>query len=367
VPLTFTPSAAMSVGVEMELQLLDPETLDLLPAAPRLLERLGGSARAKPELFQSMLEIDTDICANAAEARRDLEATVARLREVCAAEGVRLASTGSHPFALHRERLLFPDERYAQLIDRNEWVARRLMIFGLHVHVGMRDGEHATQLLNGILPYLPHLLALSASSPFWQGSDTGLASSRTIVFEASPTAGHPCTYPTWKAFEALYDAMLAANAIRSIKDVWWDVRPHPDFGTVEVRVCDGVPSVAKTACVVALVHALFAWLDARHSAGERFAPPSPWILRENKWRASRWGLDARFVLDDSGRSAHARDEFEHLLVALAPVAARQGAADEFAGLPELLARPSYAHQREVFRCGGSCREVARAVAGEFEG
>jgi carboxylate-amine ligase len=357
----------MSVGVEVELQLVDPETFDLTPAAPRLLEQLGDLPRIKPEIFQSMIEVNTGICANAAEARRDLEATVTRLRAACRAEGVRLASAGSHPFALHRERLLFPDDRYVDLIDRNRWVARRLMIFGLHVHVGMRDGEHATQLLNGALHYLPHLLALSASSPFWQGSDTGLASSRTIVFEASPTAGHPCTYPTWKAFEAFYDAMIASNAIRSIKDIWWDVRPHPDFGTVEVRICDGVPSLTRTAQVVALVHALFAWLDARHQAGERFSPPTPWIVRENKWRASRFGLDARFVLDDSGRSAHARDEFEHLATALGPVAAVQSASEEFAGLPYLLAHPSYEHQREVFRRTGSCREVARALVEEFEG
>jgi carboxylate-amine ligase len=357
----------MSVGVEIELQLVDPDTLDLTPAAPRLLQRLADAPHIKPELFQSMIEINTGICANAAEARRDLDATVARLREVCAVERVRLASAGSHPFAQHRDRVPFPGERYAQLIDRNKWVARRLMVFGLHVHVGMRDGEHATQLLNGALHYLPHLLALSASSPFWQGSDTGLASSRTIVFEALPTAGHPCTFPTWKAFESFYDAMLASNAIGSIKDIWWDVRPHPDFGTVEVRICDGVPSVAKTTCVVALVHALFAWLDARHEAGERFNPPAPWILRENKWRASRWGLEARFVLDDSGRSAHARDEFDHLQAALAPVAAGQGAAAEFAGLPELLACPSYANQRGVFQHARSCRDVARALVEEFEG
>ncbi len=364
-PLAFASSPTMSVGAELELQLIEPTGLDLTPAAPRLFERLAGDPRIKPELFQSMVEVCTGVCAGAAEVRADLETVVARLRAACVEEGVVLAGAGSHPFAKHRDRLVSDAERYQNLIDRNRWVARRLIIFGLHVHVGMRDGEHAMQLLNGMLHYLPHLLAVSASSPYWQGSDTGLCSSRITIFEALPTAGHPCTFPSWRAFEHFYDAMVSAQGIGSIKDIWWDIRPHPDYGTVEIRICDGLPSVAEAATVVALVHALFAWLNQRHDAGERFTAPAYWILRENKWRASRWGLDARFVLDESGRSAHAREEFAHLLTALAPIAAAQGAAEDFGRLPVLLQRPSYDRQRAVFEEKGSLEAVTRSLVEEF--
>ncbi len=365
-PLAFTPSPAMTMGVELELQLIDPGSFDLTPAAPRLLEQLAGDPNVKPELFQSMIEINTGICANAADARRDLAATVRRVRAAALGVGAVLASAGSHPFARHRDRLLFPAERYDMLIDRNRWVARRLMIFGLHVHVGMRGGEHAVQMLNGALHYLPHALALSASSPYWQGADTGLASSRTTVFEALPTGGHPCTYASWEGFERLYDAMIASKAITSIKDLWWDIRPHPEFGTVEVRICDGLPSVRQTAAMAALLHALFGWLDERHAAGERFAPPAEWVLRENKWRASRWGLEADLVLDQGGRYAALRGEVERLLEVLAPIAAAQGAAEPFADVAGIAARPSYERQREVFAREGTCEAVARSLVAEFE-
>lgn len=364
-PLEFTPSAGASVGVELELQILDPGTLDLTPAAPRLLERLAGDSRVKPEIFQSMLEVCTGVCANAAEAKRDLAATLGKLHEACREEGVRLASAGSHPFAVHRERLLYPAERYVELVDRNRWIARRLMIFGLHVHLGMRDGPRAWQVLNGLLAYLPHLLACSASSPFWQGSDTGLASSRITIFEALPTAGHPCTFADWDAFVRFCDALVASRAIRSIKDIWWDIRPHPDYGTVEIRICDEPPTLREIGAVVALAHALGSWLDARAESGERFLPPADWIIRENKWRASRWGLEAEFVADETGRTVPAREAIEQLVEELEPVARGQGAAEELAGVVPMLARPSYVRQREVMEREANLVAVARSVADEF--
>lgn len=364
-PLHFTPSPQLTLGVETELQVVDPANLDLTPAAPRLFERLGGDAHIKPEIFRSMVEINTGICTSAGEARRDLAAAVARLRAACDVEGVTLAGAGSHPFARHRDRLVYPAERYEQLIDRNRWIARRLMIFGLHVHLGMPSGDRAAQVINGLLWYLPHLLAMSASSPFWQGSDTGLASSRITVFEALPTAGHSCTYESWAEFEALYSAMTDARAVTSIKDIWWDLRPHPDFGTVEIRICDGLPTLLETVAVVAFAHALAAKLLAEAEAGESRTPPPYWVLRENKWRASRWGLEADLVLDGSGRTAPILSELERLASELEPVAAGQGAAAEFAGLKELLARPSYRRQRNVFEAEGSFEAVTRQLIEEF--
>lgn len=363
--LPFTPSSSLTLGVEIEVQVIDPQTLDLTPAAPRLFSRLGDDPHIKAELFQSMVEINTGVCRNAGEARRDLLGVMARLRWACAEEGVVLAAAGSHPFAKHRERLVYPAERYANLIDRNAWIARRLMIFGVHFHLGMPDGERAWQVLNGLLWYLPHLLALSASSPFWQGSDTGLASSRITIFEALPTAGHPCTFPDYAAFEKFYDAMIASRGIASVKDLWWDIRPHPDYGTVEIRICDGAATLAEAVTLAALAHALAAKLLARVEAEGRIAPPPEWILRENKWRASRWGLDANLMLDTNGRSAPLRDEIERLAAELEPVARSQRALDELRGLTAMLRRPSYQRQRAVFDEQKSLEAVARALVEEF--
>ena len=366
-PLQFTPSDPLTLGVELELQLIDAESRDLTPAAPQLLERLGGaSANIRPELFRAMLEVSTGICRDVTEVRRDLDAVLAEVRQAADALGLRLASAGSHPFARHRERLVYPAERYQGLIDRNRWVARRLMVFGLHVHVGMRSGEHAMATINGLLPHLPHLLALSASSPFWQGSDTGLASSRTTIFEALPTAGHPCTFRDWAEFERVHDAMIAARAITSIKDIWWDIRPHPDYGTVEVRICDGLPSLGETTALVALVHALCARLAEQYAAGERWAPPPEWVLRENKWRASRWGRDADVLLDAEGRTRPLREDLACLVSELEPYAARVGAAAGLAVAQEMLTRaPSYERQRALFARHGSLLPVTDSLIAEL--
>jgi carboxylate-amine ligase len=365
VALAFRPSAAPTLGVEVELQVVDRATLDLTPAAPRLFDRLAGEEHVKPEIFQSMVEVDTGICANAVEAARDLAAAVARLRAACETEGVTLAAAGSHPFARHRDRLVYPAERYAQLIDRNRWIARRLMIFGLHVHLGMPSGERAVEVLNGLLWHLPHLLALSASSPFWQGSDTGLASSRITVFEALPTAGHPCTFGSWAEFQALFDAMATSHAVTSIKDIWWDLRPHPEYGTVEIRICDGLPTLGETVALVSLAHALAGKLLRDAEAGRTLAPPPYWVLRENKWRASRWGLEADLVLDAHGHSAPLKQEVERLVAELEPVAEAQGAGEAFRRLPALIARPSYERQRATFAEQGSLEAVARVLVEEF--
>jgi carboxylate-amine ligase len=217
-----------------------------------------------------------------------------------------------------------------------------------------------------MLPYLPHLLALSASSPFWQGSDTGLASSRITIFEALPTAGHPCTFRDWQDFEAVYDAMRRSGAIRSIKDVWWDIRPHPDFGTIELRVCDGLPTLRETIALVGVMHSLCAWLDARYADGERPQPPSMWTLRENKWRASRWGFDAEVILADDGRTRPLREELGELFGHLAPWAARCGAGPALATAAEMLAQPpSYERQRALFARHGSLVPVTDALIAEL--
>ena len=351
----------------MELQLIDRKTHDLTATAMEVFELLGSEGpRIKPELFQAMIELNTGICRTIDDVRRDLTDTLARLRQVTSKLGVEFASSGSHPFAKHRERILYPAERYQALIDRNRWIAQRLMIFGLHVHVGMRDGDHAIAMMNAISHYYPHLLALSASSPFWQGSDTGLASSRITIFEALPTAGHPCLFTDWEGFEAFYDAMVRSRAIKNVKDIWWDIRPHPDFGTLEIRVCDALPTLSETLALVSLTHCLLTWLDGEYREGKKFAPPPDWILRENKWRASRWGIEAEIVVDAAGRTRPLHEDIPHLLHILEPIASGNGCKHELFYIEEMLrVGLSYQRQRKVFKQSSSFEEVVSSLIDEF--
>jgi carboxylate-amine ligase len=367
-PVPFTHSPELSLGVELELQLLDRETRDLSPVSGNVLELLGRDhPNVRPEIYQSMLEVSTGVCRDVGQVRRELEATLAQVRGACETLGVALASSGSHPFARYSERIIYPAERYENLIDRNRWVARRLLIFGMHVHVGARDGAHAMALINGLIPYLPHVLALSASSPFWLGVDTGLASSRITIFEALPTAGHPCVFDTWAEFERTFDAMVASHAIKSVKDIWWDIRPSPDYGTVEVRIADCPPTLSETIAIVALLHSLCAWIDEeyRQPTGRLRTQPY-WGVRENKWRASRWGLDAEAVVDDRGQTVLLREDLEAIELDLAPHAERIGALAELKGLERPLRQGgSYERQRRVHQREGSLVAVVDALIQEL--
>jgi carboxylate-amine ligase len=367
-PLDFTPSPSMSLGVEIELQLIDPISRDLTPAAPALFDRLGTMASIKPELFRSMVEIATGVCPDVAAVREQLGAALATLRSNCRELGVVVAGGGAHPFAKYRDRVPYPRRRYEGVIEREQWIARRLCIFGLHLHLGMRDGDHAIRMMNALLPYAPLLLALSAASPFWEGSDTGLADTRVTVFESLPTAGVPPTFDRWSDFEATYDALMRTASIRSIKDLWWDIRPHPDLGTLEVRICDTPQTLEEIAAVVAFGQCLAAWLEEEGRAGgEPPARPGALWLRQNKWRVARHGLDAEIVIDNGARVAPARAEIERLLIALEPVARHLGVADELARAGLILTTGAgYARQRAAFRRTGSLIAVADLLISELE-
>jgi carboxylate-amine ligase len=350
-PVHFKPSTALTLGVEVEVQLIDWRTHDLCPAAPRILERLGGeSDRIKAEIFQSMLEVNTGICHNVSEVQRDLESAFARLREAAAAVDVELAVAGTHPFARYDQRVLFPGERYRYLLEFRQWFARRLLIFGQHVHVGMRDGDHAIAMMNAALPYLPYLLALSASSPFWQGEDTGLSSVRSAIFESVPNAGAPSLFSTWQEFTHFHDILTASHSIESFKDLWWDLRPSPGYGTLEVRIFDGLPSLREMTACVALTQCLFGWLDAQYLDGRRFPPPALWCYRENKWRAVRWGPQADLITSEAGQARPFREIMDDLLQQLEPVAARLGCSVELKRVDEMLRKGgSAARQRACHR------------------
>lgn len=370
--LEFKKSEPLTLGVEIEVQLLDKDGLDLKPFSPTVLEALrvagGTQGRVKAEIFQSMVELNTAVCANAHEIRRDLGATIGLMVHVGQLLGLRLASSGTHPFAQYSDRAIFPSARYVDLIDRNQWIARRLMIFGLHVHVGMRSGEHAIQMNNALLHYLPLFLSLSASSPFCHGEDTELASSRITFFEAIPTGGHPCRVANWNEFVDLYSRMVKSDAVRSMKDIWWDVRPSPGYGTLEIRICDGLPTLEETVSLTAFIHALCIYIDRQLAKGRTFAPPPVWIMRENKWRASRWGLDARLILNEEGHSVDVRSLVPELVKEIQPIIEEQSYQTEMALIDELLYKgASYLRQRQIYnQSGKDLKAVTEFLAREFE-
>jgi carboxylate-amine ligase len=311
--LHFESKSHLTLGVEIELQLINNQTWDLSPQAIKILDQIPESMqeRIKPEIFLSMLEINTDICNNVQDVERDLQECYDILKPICSKLDLNLSTTATHPFAQYNERIVYPSGRYSKLMDRNQWIARRLAIFGVHVHIGMKDGDTCIKFNNFLMNFLPHLLALSSSSPYWQGQDTGLASSRTTIFESSPTAGHPCQIKNWKEFSELHESLIRCKSIKSTKDIWWDIRPSPNFGTIEVRICDGIATNNEVLALVSLIHALVHWYeDNNHEFNNSISPPL-WLSRENKWKATRYGMDAYIILDVNGKIIPLR---EHVLM-----------------------------------------------------
>jgi len=242
-----------------------------------------------------------------------------------------------------------------------------MQIFGIHVHVGVRSGEKAMAMVNALSGYIPEFLALSASSPYWMGHDTGLASCRSKVFEGLPTAGPPWQLASWSQFESFMDTLIEARTIATIREVWWDIRPHPGFGTVELRICDGVPTLQEVAVMAALSQCLVQRFDALLDRGYTLPMPRAWIVRENKWRAARHGLEAWIIVDDRGTTRPLRDTIAELIEELMPIAKRLGCAAELQGAFSIMERgPSYIRQREVVAAGGSLVDVVDSLVRELE-
>ncbi len=366
--LEFASSEPFTLGVEVELQIVDQHARDLAAKAPQLLSRWSGGAKVQPEIFQSMIELNTGICHTAVDAEADLRATAEPLLSLASELGVRFIATGTHPTARYQERKLFPAERYHGLIARNQWIARRLLIFGLHVHLGMKDPETCIAVQNELLRELGLLLACSTSSPYWQGEATGLASSRITVFEAMPTGGMPQLVHDWTEFCELVATLQRAHAITSLKDLWWDLRPSPRYGTLEIRVCDGLATLRETAMIVALAQGLAREAGDRVDGGRGRTFPPAWRIRENKWRASRHGLDADLIVEDDGTSRPAR---EHLRSTVARLEAGGFLRGNEAYLPALRALAAGAptsaeRQRAVYERTQSFDAVSESLAAEFE-
>jgi len=370
--IEWNPSSGSTLGVEWEVQLIDAQTRLLRQEAGIVLAGLPGlqesgeHPKMRHELMESTIEVVTGICGTVAEAKADLAISLKDLQRAAEPLGIVLASSGTHAISHWRDAKMTPSQRYAELVQEIQWPSRRAQTMAVHVHVGLRDEHRAMPVVNALAMYLPHILGLTASSPYWCGEDTGLASSRSIVFGNLPHAGPPLGLPDWKAFEDYMAGQLQAGTIRTIKEVWWDVRPHPDFGTVEVRIADAVPTFREVGMVAALVQCLVHLLDTQLDQGYRLPSRAPWVIADNKWRATRHGLDAEIITNDSGATAPLRDEVFELLRDLEPVACRLGCGEELAVASDVLDYGApYERQRAVYSEEGDLTSVVDALVTEF--
>ncbi|MGD2064532.1 MAG: glutamate--cysteine ligase [Nitrospirota bacterium] len=364
----FQGSPYPTIGVEVELQLIDATTGDLSNSCDRLLAEIppGWGPTFKPELFQSNLEINTGICETVADAEQDLAEKLALLRTIAARHGVHLAAAGTHPFASAAAQVVTDSPRYHRLLGVLQRPARRLNIFGLHVHIGVATGEIALGVLNRLVRYLPHLLALSANSPYWEGEDTGLASMRVKVFEALSTAGLPFYFQSWKEFETIIDQLRRSHTIDSIRDVWWDIRPHPDFGTIEVRICDTPGTLEEILSLAAFIQCLVARASRQHLEGEPPVCPHSAIARENKWRAARYGLSCEIIRADTLENVPAVEMIEMEAEQLRPLAEELRCADYLARISRMAYNGSGADvQRRLFAEHGDLATLVAAMSKRF--
>ncbi len=370
--IEWNPSPGPTLGVEWEVQLVDSQTRMLRQDAATVLAGLPGlqesgeHPKMKHELMQSTVEVVTGICGTVAEAKADLAVTIKELRRTAEPHGIVLAGAGTHPMSDWRDAKMAPSQRYSELVEQLQWPGRRLQTCATHVHVGLRDETKAMPIVNALASYLPHILGLTAASPFWCGHDTGLASARTFVFGALPNTGPPPGLPDWPRFEQYMSTQLRAGTIRTIKEVWWDIRPHPDFGTVEVRIADSAPTFREVGMVAAIAQCLVQMFDSQLDRGYRLPVRAGWVIRDNKWRATRYGLDASVITDDTGMTAPLRDDIYELLRDLEPIAWRLGCAEELAVAYEVLEYgASYERQRAVHAGHVDLASVVDALVTEF--
>lgn len=369
--IDFHGSQRPTLGVEWEFALVDRRTRDLRNDAEHLFARakarMPDPSRLHKELLRNTVEVVTGVCDTVGDAMDDLRTALRYVVPACDELDLDLYGGGTHPFAKWDVQQLTEGHRYAELINRTQWWGRQMLIWGVHVHVGMPEKARVMPVLSALLTYYPHLQALSASSPIWAGVDTGYASNRALMFQQLPTAGLPFQFQTWEEYESFAHDQLTTGVIDELSEIRWDVRPAVKHGTLENRVCDGVSTFAEMGALVALMHCLVIWLDERAAAGETLPTMPPWHVQENKWRAARYGVDAIVILDAASNERLVTDDLADLIPRLMPVAERLGCTEELASVLTIAERgASYQRQRTVAeRTGGDLVAVVDSVVREL--
>tara|TARA_B110000438_G_scaffold45969_1_gene46125 strand:- start:2219 stop:3355 length:1137 start_codon:yes stop_codon:yes gene_type:complete len=343
----FNSSPNPTIGVEVELQILDNETFELASGAGDILSEFQDNLHVKEELLDSIIEINTGVCKNVSEVISDLTEYIQKASIVAEKKGYSLASIATHPFSKWKDQSVTKSERYLHFLDRMQWPLRRLLITGVHVHVGVESGEKAIAISNGLTRYIPMMIGLSANSPFFGGEQTGLASTRTKIFEGLPTAGLPPLLKNYSEFQKFMRTLQKAKSIDSIREVWWDVRPHPGFGTVEIRVFDSVPSIPEMANLAALTQCLVVAISEHYDEGSQPPLLDSWVLRENKWRSTRYGLDADLIIDEMGHQQSLKSFIFETLDKLMPIAKTLECESQLNALAEIAENNTAPYQRQI--------------------
>ncbi|PZR69124.1 MAG: carboxylate-amine ligase [Solirubrobacterales bacterium] len=352
---------SFTIGIEEELMIVDAESLALSNAIESMLED-APLGEIKPELHESVLEVSTDPCRNTVEAGGQLRALRKQVSETAAARGLAIGAAGTHPFALWEDQRIVARPRYRDLIADLRFVARQEVIFGCHVHVGLDGPEKAVHVANGMRVHVPVLLALSASSPFWRADETGLASSRMPIFRAFPRVGIPPAYADWTDYQRRIAFMQESGVIADYTYLWYDVRPHPNFGTVEIRVMDSQTRVEHTLGLAALIQALVRELAEHFDAGQSLSDYPYEMLDENKWLAARHGLDGEIVDLPSRDQVPTKELARRLLARAREHAQDLGSEAELEGIEDLLQRGNGAQrQRVVYEANHDLREVVAEI------
>jgi carboxylate-amine ligase len=357
--IEFASSAQSTLGVEWELALVDGRSGELVSAASEVLRNVAAKhpelkeddehPHIKQELLLNTVELVTGICTSVEQAKGELDDALRAVRDVTDPMGVELFCAGSHPFAAPRSQPVTDKERYAKLIDRTQWWGQQMVIYGVHVHVGLNHRDKALPVLDGLVNYFPHFQALSASSPFWGGEDTGYASQRALMFQQLPTAGLPFQFPAWANYEDYVQDMFNTGVIDTLSEIRWDVRPVPALGTIEMRICDGMSSLQDVGAIAALTQCLVDEFSTVLDDGWAIPTMPPWHVQENKWRAARYGMEAIVILDGAGKEKLVTEHLrEDVLNRLEPVARKLGCSNELADVEKIIERGAgYQRQRRV--------------------
>ena len=361
---------SFTIGIEEEYQTVDPETRDLRSHIEAQIVQKGKmllAERVKPEMHQSVIEIGTGICRTIQEAKEEIRDIRSQIVGLARANGLRLSAGGTHPFAHWASQEIYPDDRYHTIVEDMKMVARANLIFGLHVHIGVEDRETAIQLMNGARYFLPHLLALSTNSPFWLGMETGLRSYRCKVFDKFPRTNIPDLYTSWSEFEDYVDLLIRTNCIDNAKKIWWDIRPHPHFPTLEFRVCDMPMRMEESIAIAALCQAVLAKLYQLHKQNLTFRHYSRALIMENKWRAARYGLDGKLIDFGKQEEVPARRLIGEILEFVSDVAEELGSREEIGYVERILEDGTGAdRQLKVFHETGDLKRVVDYMITETE-
>ena len=364
----FNSSPNPTIGVELELQTLDKDSFELVSGAPQILNTFIDDPRIKEELLNSIIEINTNICNNASEVRNDLRDTLIKVLKCSEENNFCILSMGTHPFSRWNQQTISNNPRYHNLIERMQWPLRRLLITGVHVHIGVDSGAKAIALPNCLTRYIPHFIGLSANSPIHDSEITGLASTRTKIFESMPTAGLPAILRNYSEFQKFMRTLQKAHTIESIREVWWDIRPHPMFGTVEVRLFDSVPSLEEIVRLSAFTQCLVVAISNHYNMGTQLPILDHWLVQENKWRATRYGLEADIIIDENGTQVSLKSSIIETIETIMPIAYELNCQNELKGILNQLENevPAYRKQLDIYNENHDLKQVLNEFVTSFK-